>query len=278
MRPPRVASSTASTGRAAARRRAARSIRPGRASRSAGRRPGAGLARPARRPAPGLLPGRSLRDDDGHHDVDEQRQAAGQDDQHGPHDPDERRVGVELLGHAAGDAGDHPVVAASDTAGHSSSVTRIRRRIEDERPGVGARVQLDLDCRGVVPGRAPGRAVLDQAMAGVVVAREDALAGMEAEGRALGGAQLDRAGVGLDRPVGRHARERQTQRAGVELDVDRPERRDRAEIDRRRSRRSSGGRSRPMVAPARSIVALPALSWTSRSRRGVCGSVTCHVT
>jgi len=53
---------------------------------------------------------RLLRDDDRHDDVEEQAEAAGE-EQQGPDDPDQGRIEVEVVGHTAGDAGDDPVVA-----------------------------------------------------------------------------------------------------------------------------------------------------------------------
>ncbi len=111
--------------------------------------------------------------------------------------------------------------------------------------------------RAVEAGRRPGRAVLDEAVAGVVVARDDRFAGVQAQAGAGRGAQPDRAGVRLDRPGHRQVREGHSERAGIQLHLDGPDRCDGAEVDRRRAgihlevdgRRATRQPGRPWPAP-----------------------------
>ena len=67
-----------------------------------------GRGRPARPP---VGRGRRLGHDDRHHDVEPEEQAPCHEHQDDPDDPDERRVEVEPLGHAAGDPGEDAFVA-----------------------------------------------------------------------------------------------------------------------------------------------------------------------
>ena len=65
------------------------------------------------------------RHDDRHADVQQQADPAEEDRQEEEY-PDEARVEVEVLGHAPGDAGEDPVVAATiQTAVHAASSDRI---------------------------------------------------------------------------------------------------------------------------------------------------------
>ena len=114
-----------------------------------------------RRPArPAIGAGRRLGDDDGHHDVEQEEQAPGQEHEDQPDDPDERRVEVEALGDAAGDAGEDPLVArAIEPVVHVQPPDGI----ELDAPGVGADRQLDLDPRRFEARGGPGRPVLGQA-------------------------------------------------------------------------------------------------------------------
>ena len=173
-----------------------------------------------------------------------------------------------------------PAIIRSSRDRYSRSSTAILR-VQGERAGVRAACRARSGrprCRS--PGVRPGRAVLDEAVAGVVVARDDALAGVQAEARALGGAQPDRAGVRLDRP-GQSTRsgasgpsEPALSSTSIDPRSPRPSR------DRRsRSRRSSGDRRRRGVAPARSMVALPGvqLDVEVEARRSAAGSAaTCR--
>ena len=130
-----------------ARSRRDRSLAPARgpgvvAGHRIGGAPGGVHVRRAVGPRPGRVghdADRALRDDDRHHDVDEQGQAAGQDDQHRPDDPDDRWIEIEHLGEAAGDARQHPVVGRSIQA-----ISHSRPRVQDERAGVRVCRQFDL--------------------------------------------------------------------------------------------------------------------------------------
>ena len=129
--------------------------------------------------------GRALRDDDRHHDIDEEGQTAGQHDEHGPHDPHQRWIDVQLLGQPAGHARQHPVIGRSiETVSH----------IHPPGPSVNepalASVCSSIFCgRAVETGSRPGRAVLDEAVVGIVVARHDALAGVQLQPDTRLGAQ-----------------------------------------------------------------------------------------
>ena len=73
-------------------------------------------------------------------------------------------------------------------------------------------------------------------MVGVVVARDDALPGVQPQPDTLLGAQPDRTGIRVDRAGHRDVREGHPDRTRVELDVDPLDRLGRAEIDGRRAR------------------------------------------
>ena len=121
--------------------------RPGRANRRLSR------VGPATRPAPPkprchpvcmpsgacLGPG-PFRHDHGHHDVDEQRDPAGQEDQDDPDHADDRRVDIERLG----DPPATPASIRSSRERYSRSATAILR-IQRERAGIGFGPQVDLD-------------------------------------------------------------------------------------------------------------------------------------
>ena len=99
-------------------------VAPGRRTGRRGGRgvpPRAGRVPPGRRRRPRApdqsgqpsAPAGRLRDDQRHHDVDEEEEATGHEHQDDPDDPHQRRVDVVSLGDPAGHAGDHPLVAGA---------------------------------------------------------------------------------------------------------------------------------------------------------------------
>ena len=151
---------------------------------------------------------------------------------------------------------------AIDRVGHSqpSSGSRVNE------PAFASVVSSIFCARAVETGSRPGRAVLDEAVAGIVVARHDALPGVQASGRRPGWAHSRTAPafawiVPVIDTWGRVTPDR----TRVELDVDPPDRRGRAEIDRRRARVHLESEVSDESRRDRSTVACPAFSWTSRS-------------
>src|SRR5882672_12905503 len=84
---------------------------------------------------------------------------------------------------------------------YSRSATAAALLLEVEATRVGMRGELDLDRGGVVAGRLPPAANLDQPAGGVVVGGRDVVVGGEAEPGAGRRTEADVAGgVGVDRP------------------------------------------------------------------------------
>ena len=225
-----------------------------------------GTGRRDRRPALILGP---FRDDDRHHDVDESASPPVRKIRSAHDDPDDRRVGVETSATPPAT----PASIRSSRDRYSRSATAILR-VQRERAGVGFGPQLDLDGRRIEARRRPGRAVLDEAVAVVVVAGDDAVAGVERSAAPAGAHRPDRAGIRLDRPGHRQVRQRQAERAGVQADMSIVS----ISLDDARSivadpaliSSSTVRASRQRGRRWRS----PAFSWTSRSSGDASGSVT----
>ena len=116
-------------------------------------------SRPRRRPA--LARGdadRALRDDDRHHDVDEQGEPAGQDDQHRPHDPDDRRIesSISATPPATPAASGRRAIDRADQSQPSSGSRRTSRRSLGRSRSLGA-CRSRASSRSSRPGRGRGR-------------------------------------------------------------------------------------------------------------------------
>ena len=132
--------------------------------------------------------GRRQRHDDHHHDVDEHEDAAREDGEQHPGDPDQRRVDVEPDRQAARDARDRTVGRVSGRAVQSQPSSGLRVML----PRLALTSSVDAGRRSVVAGRRPRVARAAQAPVVEVGRAQRLVAGLDAERDAVGDADRRR--------------------------------------------------------------------------------------